>query len=109
MSSVPYSPTERSWLVALAVAGFVGVNGAFFYGLVTQPGNLKAALTNPISLAFLVEALLMLVALTYLLGRWGVSQLSWRWFLSLSIVGSMAFALPVVLLWSERRASPPRS
>lgn len=109
MAQNEYSSTERAWLVALAGFGFVAVNGAFLYGLIAQPGSLRAALTNPISLAFLVEALLMLVALAYLLGKWGVSRLSWGWFLLLSLLGSMAFALPVVLLWRGRRASPPTS
>ena len=103
MSRIEYSPAERGWLTALAVFGFVAVNGAFFYGLLAMPGSLRAALTNPISLAFLVEALLILAALAYFLGKWGVSRLSWRWFLFLSLVGSMAFALPVVLLWRGRR------
>ena len=109
MPQTEYSPTERFWLAVLAVFGFVAVNGAFFYGLIAQPGSLKAALTNPISLAFLVEALLMLAALAYLLGKWGVTRLSWAWFLFLSLVGSMAFALPVVLLWRGRRSPPPTS
>lgn len=106
MPHADYSPAERFWLAALAVFGFVAVNGAFFYGVLAQPGSLRAALTNPVSLAFLVEALLMLGALAYLLGKWGVGRLSWRWFLFLSLVGSMAFALPVVLLWRGRRPSP---
>lgn len=109
MPHTDYSPTERFWLVTLAIFGCVAVNGAFFYGLLAQPGSLKAALTNPISLAFLVEALLMLGALAYLLGKWGVSRLSWGWFLFLSLVGSMAFALPVVLLWRGRRPPSPTS
>ncbi len=106
MSPINYSRTERFWLAALAVFGFVAVNGAFFYGIIAQPGSLKAALTNPISLAFLTEALLMLAALGYLLGKWGVSRLSWAWFLLLSLVGSLAFALPVVLLWRGHDAPP---
>ena len=106
MSDLNYSPAERAWLKALAVIGVVAVNGGFFYGVIAKPGSFQAALTNPISLAFLVEALLMLVALAYLLGKWGVSRLSWKWFLLLSLVGSMAFALPVVLLWRGRRDSP---
>jgi len=107
MTQTNYSPAERSWLVALAVIGFVGVNGAFLYGLFAQPGTLRAALTNPISLAFLIEALLILAALAYLLGKWGVSRLSWRWFLFLSLLGSIAFALPIVILWRGRRGAPP--
>ena len=99
---IDYSPRERFWLLALAAFGFLAVNGAFLYGVVAQPGALAAAMTNPISLAFLTEAFLILAALAYLLGKWGVARLSWRWFLFLSLVGSMAFALPVVLLWGKR-------
>ena len=99
--TITYSPAERAWLWALAVVGFVGVNGAFFYGVITRPNALHDALTNPVSAAFLVEAFLMLAALAYLLGKWGVAQRSWRWFLLLALVGSMAFALPVVLLWGK--------
>jgi len=98
-----YSPGERFWLKALGAFGFVAVNGAFLYGLLARPGALAAALSNPISLAFMTEAILLLAALAYLLGRWGVSRLSWRWFLALAIVGSLAFALPVAILWRGRR------
>jgi len=101
-TKIEYSPRERFWLLALAAVGFLAVNGAFIYGVVAKPGALAAALTNPISLAFLTEALLILAALAYLLGRWGVARRSWRWFLFLALVGSMAFALPVVLLWGKR-------
>jgi uncharacterized membrane protein YhaH (DUF805 family) len=104
-----YTPRERFWLCALAAVGVVAVNGAFVYGVVTRPGALADALTNPVSLAFLAEALLMLAALAYLLGRWGVARLSWRWFLFLSLVGSMAFALPAVLLWRRGRATTDQS
>src|SRR5262245_1381938 len=100
---VSYSPAERVWLWALAIVGFVFVNGAFIYGVVAVPGALRGALSNPIALAFLVEALLILVALAYLLGKWHVARRSWRWFLLLALIGSMAFALPVVLLWGKSK------
>ena len=99
---IDYSPRERFWLIALATFGFLAVNGTFFYGLVAKPGALADAFSNPISIAFLTEALLILVALAYLLGRWGVARRSWRWFLFLALLGSMAFALPMVLLWEKR-------
>jgi hypothetical protein len=102
-NEIPYSAAERFWLCALAAAGFIGVNGAFFYGVFARPGALEAALSNPVSLAFAIEALLLLVALAYLLHRSGVSRLSWRWFLFLSLAGSMAFALPVMFLWRGRK------
>lgn len=108
-----YTPRERFWLWTLAVVGLLAVNGAFIYGLFFVPGAYAEAMGNPISLAFMVEAFLLLVALAYLLGRWGVARLGWGWLVALSLLGGLAFALPVVLLWGGRsqreRPTPERS
>jgi hypothetical protein len=103
-SKVDYSKAERFWLWLLAVVGFVGLNGAFAYGLIYRPDSVSQAMANPVSLAFVIEAMIMMAALAYLLSKWGVSRLSWWWFIALSLLGSMAFALPVVLLWPRRGA-----
>lgn len=99
-----YSPAERRWLWTIAVIAFVGVNGAFIYGLVTNPDALAAAWRNPIAGAFMAEAFVMMVVLAWLLTRWGVSGMSRTWFIVLSLLGSIAFALPVVLLVRDRQA-----
>ncbi len=95
---VQYSPRERFWLWTLAIFGFISVNGAFAYGLF-QPGALAEALTNPLALAFILEAMVLVGVIAYLLSKWGVSRMSWQWFVILALLGSIAFALPVVLLW----------
>jgi hypothetical protein len=100
---VTYSQRERFWLWALGVTGFLVVNGAFLYGLLLEPEAMEIAMRNPVSLAFMIEALLLLGAFAYLLPRWGVSRLSATWFILLSLLGSMAFALPIVLLWGRQR------
>ena len=105
---IEYTPQERFWLLALALFGLVGANGAFVYGLLSQPEALADALANPIAAAFIVEALALVGVLAYLLRKWGVSRLSWGWFVFLSLLGSMAFALPIALLWPGRRAEPER-
>ncbi len=96
---IEYSQTERLCLVALGGFGFLAVNGAFVYGLLFQPNALTAAITNPLAAAFIVEALVLVGVFAYLFERWGVSRLSWKWFVFLSLVGSMAFAIPIVLLF----------
>ena len=68
------------------------------YGLF-RPGAFAEAMANPIALAFMGEALVLVGVIAYLLTKWRVCRLSWRWFVFLSLLGSMAFALPVVLLW----------
>lgn len=102
-SGLAYSRTERFWLLLLAGLGFGAVNTAFLFGTVVDPRLLRAALANPVSLAFMAEALVLTGVFAYLLRKWRVARLGWGWFVALSLVGSMAFALPIVLLWPARR------
>lgn len=67
-----YTNTERFWLAALGVFGFI------------------------------VEALVLVGVFAYLFKRWGVSRLGWGWFVFLSLLGSIAFAIPVVLLYRRQ-------
>ena len=55
-----------------------------------------------IAAAFITESFILLGTLAYMLTRWGVSKLHWGWFVFLSLLGSMAFALPIALLWPWR-------
>ncbi len=100
--AIDYTARERRALWLVAVAGGVGLNGAFVYGMLARPGALEAALANPIALAFLLEAFLMMGVLAYLLPRWGVTTRSRLAFVALSLLGGIAFALPVVVLWKRR-------
>ena len=101
-TEIDYTPTERFWLWTLCVVSFAVVNGAFLYGAFVRPDAMAEALANPVSAAFMAEAGLLVVVFAYLLGRWGVSRLSWAWFVVLSFVGSIGFALPIVLLWGRK-------
>ena len=103
--AICYTKTERFWLAALGAFGFFAVNGAFAYGLLFQPDAMTAAWTNPLAAAFMVEALVLVGVFAYLFERWGVSRLGWGWFVVLSLLGSMAFAIPVVLLFPKREGS----
>ena len=99
-----YTAVERWMLSSFAMFGLFGINGAFLYG-VSTPELFWTALGNPISLAFMIEALLMVALLAYLLTKWKVTTLRWPWFVLLSLLGSLAFALPVVLLYGGRKRS----
>ena len=99
-----YTARERLGLALTAVVGFAGLNGVFVWALLSDPEMAMAAFRNPVAAAFIVEAFLLVAVLAYLLGRWKVSNVHWAWFVLLSIAGGIAFSLPVVLLWSERRA-----
>ena len=104
VSDVSYSARERFWLLIIAALVCTAANGAFLYGLLFTPGALVAALTNPIAAPFIIEAFVMVGLLAYLLTKWGVSRVSQGWFVALSLLGGVAFAVPVALLW--RRSKP---
>lgn len=100
---MPYSARERLWLWILAILGFAGLNGAFLWALITRPDAAFAVMRDPVAAAFIVEALVMVGVLGYLFARWKVSSVHWLWFVLLSLAGGLAFAVPVVLLWTDRR------
>ena len=49
-----------------------------------------------------ILGLVLVGFLAWLLRKWGVSRLGWGWFVLLSFLGSLAFAIPVVLLFPRR-------
>ena len=101
--TVDYTRAERLWLWAFAVFGLLGVNGVFLWTLFFRPETMREALANPITVAYSVEALALVAALAWLFRKWGVSRLGWGWFVLLSFVGSLAFAIPAVLLFPRAK------
>jgi hypothetical protein len=100
--TVDYTRGERLWLWALAAFGLLGVNGVFLWTLFARPEIMREALANPITIAYSVEALALVAALAWLLRKWGVSRVGWGWFVGLSLLGSLAFAIPVALLFPRQ-------
>ena len=93
-----YTRAERFWLMVLAAVGLLGINGTFLWSLYARPGTVDAALSNPLALAFVIEAMLLVVTLAWLFRKLGLTRLGWGWFIALSLIGSLAFAIPVALL-----------
>jgi hypothetical protein len=96
------SPAERIGLIVLAIVSLVGINGVFLWSMTNRPDALQEAMVNPVSAAFMVEALVLVVLLAWLFRKWSVSRLGWGWFVLLSFVGSLAFAIPIALLFPRR-------
>ncbi len=99
----PYSSRERFGLIVIAIVSAVGLNGVFLYGALRSDVLLEA-LGNPIAVAFILEAFVLVGLLAYLLERWKMSRLRWPWLVGLSLLGGLAFALPVLLLWGPKPA-----
>jgi hypothetical protein len=99
---------ERLGLGIVGVIGLVGLNGVFMYSLLFHRDDLVAALRNPVALAFIVEAFVVMGLVAWLLGRWRRNRLGWGWFVLLSLIGGLAFGIPAVLLFHDSKPGPGR-
>ena len=70
--------------------------------MLTRPEAMTETLENPLAMAFLGEAMLLVAALSWLFRKWGVTRLPWGWFVALSLIGSLAFAISIALLLPPR-------
>jgi predicted Na+-dependent transporter len=101
-----FTPAERLWLGVVGLVGLVGLNGLFVYGLLQRRGALVEALRNPIALAFIVEAFVVMGLLAWLFAKWQRNRLGWGWFVALCLVGGLAFGIPAVLLAPGAKRGP---
>ncbi len=96
--------SQRVALWIFSLIGLFGINGLFLYGVVFTPGFTVGVGTNPVALAFIIEAFVLLGLLCFLIRIYELRNPGWVGFLVLSLVGSLAFSVPVsVLLWSRKQ------
>lgn len=99
----PFSILQERMLAILATFGFLVPNGIFVYASM-QADVLRVALSNPIALMFIIEALFLMALFAWLIHRSGNKYPGWQAFIILSVLGSMAFSVPAYLYLASRRA-----
>lgn len=92
------SSTQRTGLGLVTLFGLLGPNGVFLYYALFRWPELIAAMRHPVTLAFVVEAFLVMALLAVFfasrpIGRWG-----WKTFVVLSLVGGLGFGIPAFVL-----------
>lgn len=87
----------QSLLWIVASVGLIGLNGVFVYYALVRPDLMTSALQNPISVVFLLEALLLTVFFTGVVWRFGAKKPGWVAFVIMSFVGSLAFSIPAFI------------
>lgn len=104
---------QQTALWAAALFGFLGPNGVFLYYAFFRWSDLLAAMQHPVTIAFVIEAFLVMGLLAAYfawkpLGRWG-----WKTFIVLSLIGGLGFAIPAFVAMnaaagpSVRMKAPP--
>lgn len=87
--------SQGNVLLMVAILALAGPNALYLYYAITQPELNQAALSNPIALAFMIEAMMLLG-----LFLWYVYLNTRSWarvslYLVLAFLGSLAFSLPM--------------
>lgn len=100
--------SQRNLLLGFAVAGFVVPNGIFLYYLVADFSVVSAAHTNPVAAAFIGEAIFLMALFAWLLKRALPHSRHWLGFLAASIIGSLAFSVPLFVVLLARHTTLSR-
>lgn len=103
MSSIEKLRAYKPSLWGLAVIGLLGLNGVFVYYAAFRPDVLAAAMDNPVSLVFIVEAFVMMVFAAWLIYRLDFERPGWISFAILSVIGGLAFSVPFFILLHLRK------
>ena len=90
------------WLLVAALFGLVVPNGLFVMWLLTEFDGIGAMLSNRLALAFMLEAMLMLVLLAVYFACHPPGPIRWPWFVVLSLLGGLGFGLPF-FFWLNTR------
>jgi hypothetical protein len=83
-----------TWLLVVSLVGLVLPNGLFLYWLFNEFQGLGAVWQDRLAMAFMLDALLVLVLLAVYFARRPIGRIRWGWFVALSIVGGLGFSLP---------------
>jgi hypothetical protein len=96
------------WLLVLAAVGNLVPGGLFLYWLFNDYTSLSAALSDTLALAFFVDLLISTFVLAYFFARKPLGPVRWPWFVALSLLGTLAFAIPLFVWLNWRRTPAPR-
>ena len=88
---------ESTSLVTLSVTGLLIPNGVFLYYFLTDPEVTTEALSNPISLVFIIEAFVLMFLFAWLIKKAKVEKPNGIVFIIMSLIGSMVFSVPLTL------------
>jgi hypothetical protein len=104
MDKMKLKKEHRIILWVFATIGLFGINGVFLYSVIFRPELVEEALGNLYAMVFIVEAFILLPLLCFLIALSKLKSPNWLGFLVLSLLGSMAFSIPLsILLWNRKK------
>ena len=92
---------QRWILLAVALFGLIVPNNMFLYASLHDPNGGVAH--NLLASSFMLDAFLALGSLSYFFAVRPLGPVKWYWFTLLSLLGGMAFSLPLYWWLNSRR------
>lgn len=98
------SVNRSTFALSIASFGLLVPNSLFIYWLLHE-GSWQELLANKLALAFMIDALLVLIAMSYYFAQRPIGPVKWTWFVALSFMGGLGFSVPVYWWLNQRRAA----
>ncbi len=87
----------RPLLLIAAIIGFFAINVPFLYYAILDKDTYAEAMGNGTALVFIGEAFLLMFFFAFLIFKLGWKRPGWVFFIVMSLLGSMAFSIPLQL------------
>ena len=94
---------QRWVLLAVALFGLVVPNGMFFYASFHNPNSCGGVTHNLLASSFMLDAFVAMGLLAYFFAVRPIGPVKWYWFILLSLLGGLAFSLPLYWWLNSRR------
>lgn len=88
---------ESKFLLALAVFGLLVPNGIFIWHVFFGMDKIFAALSNPVSLVFILEAFALMFLGAWWLAKTGGKRPGAAGFVAWSLIAGLLFSVPLVI------------
>ena len=87
---------KHRWiLLAVALFGLIVPNNMFLYASLHDANGCGSITHNLLASSFMLDAFLSMGVLAYLFAVRPLGPIRWYWFVLLSVLGGMAFSLPL--------------
>ena len=95
----------RSLFLVASIVGFLFINLPFLYFAFIGREVYAEAMKNGMTLLFMGEAFLLMLFITFLIAKSGMKKPGWIFFLCMSLLGSLAFSIPLQLYLATKDAN----
>ena len=91
------------WLLVISAFGFIVPNSFLIYWLVAEYRGFGPVWSDHLALAFIIDVFIAMLLLAYWYARHPIGRVKWYWFVVLSILGGLAFSLPLYWWLNEKK------